>query len=384
MRHFLSKGMAWLKNLFLRLYHRIKGRQLHGTGEQESQHVPEENVWPVPAFFNGCQCKRLARLAVKAEGKPILFYAKYEPAKQVYPGGIYFSHVQLFSRKKREMEEILEPMVLMKWSRKDAAYLPQNSTGQKHFHIFIVGYPVAFEYGGRRCGTIEPAYDFVSQPFTLAGTMELHERTLLYKRCYHPVGRPHLNPSAGTGKPKHNGVRGALSTYRTPEEKKVATLQKKIREQQSPEQFRKNYLRTQLLDIAEAANGRPVILYGDMTGVGKRQDMRICFRHIRLYSPDWPYGAIEDITDHLMVESTDRKAYGRLMRKSQVYGKCMALIGYLQPYERDGFKRCGFKLAKNIGVTPIMYWKSGDRIAIPRDIQDKCYLPDMTLYIGGR
>ena len=116
--------------------------------------------------------------------------------------------------------------------------------------------------------------------------MELHERTLLYKRCYHPVGRPHLNPSAGTGKPKHNGVRGALSTYRTPEEKKVATLQKKIREQQSPEQFRKNYLRTQLLDIAEAANGRPVILYGDMTGVGKRQDMRICFRHIRLYSPD--------------------------------------------------------------------------------------------------
>lgn len=158
-----------------------------------------------------------------------------------------------------------------------------------------------------------------------------------------------------------------------------------LKQKQSPADFQKDFIRTPLMDLAEQSKGRPIILYGTFIDEKRSKMVRSCFRNIKPYFPDIPEQSIKVITDHLMIEDAGTRAYsfGQIRQKTERYGTRVLLIGYPHLYINKGFVRCGFRLAKNLGISAILYGHSrkGGRFVLPDAVLAKCYLPDASSYL---
>ena len=86
-----------------------------------------------------------------------------------------------------------------------------------------------------------------------------------------------------------------------------------------------------------------------------------------------------------MIEDAGNRSYsfGQIRQKTERYGRRVLLIGYPHLYINKGFVRCGFRLAKNLGVSAILYSNSqkNARFVLPDAVLAKCYLPSKELYI---
>ena len=332
-------------------------------------------------------CRPVLHLARQSGGKPVLLIGYYQPDRQEHPSDAVFSHLYLYpySRKRSDLL-VFSPAAHVKDARALADKLIADSPAQKKYQMLLVAYPESSECQGMTCGILRLAFDITDEPLLFRIGEKLSASKEVIRHCFRPDLRPYLkkkdfSPVKRSGRPPNF----RKSAPRTKDEIQIERWNRVLKQERSASGFQKDFIRTPLMDIAEQAGGRPVIFYGTFIPEKRPNSVRSCFRDIKPYFPDVPEYAIKVITDHLMIEDAGNRSYsfGQIRQKTERYGRRVLLIGYPHLYINQGFIRCGFRLAKNLGVSAILYsnaQKNG-RFAMPEAVLAKCYLPSKESYL---
>lgn len=344
--------------------------------------VPKENkTAPVDP------CRPVLHLAKQSGGKPVLLIGYYQPDRQEHPSDALFSHLFLYpySRKRSDLL-VFSPSARVKDARALADKLIADSPAQKKYQMLLAAYPETMECQGTTCGILRLAFDITDEPLLFRIGEKLSAPKEVIRHCFRPDLRPYLkkkddSPVKRAGKMPNF----SKAAPKTKDEIQIERWNRVLKQKRSSSAFQKDFIRTPLIDIAEQAGGRPVVFYGTFIPEKRPNAVRSCFRDIKPYFPNIPEYAIKVITDHLMIEDAGNRSYsfGQIRQKTERYGRRVLLIGYPHLYINKGFVRCGFRLAKNLGVSAILYsnaQKNG-RFAMPEAVLAKCYLPSKESYL---
>lgn len=332
-------------------------------------------------------CRPALNLVPATGGKPILLIGYYQPDRQEHPKDAWFSHLILYpyARKKSDLL-VFSPSACVKDARALADRLVTGAPAQKKYQMLLVVHPASCECHGITCGVLHPAFELTKEPLIFHPGEKLTASKDIIRHCFHPDLRPYLKKkAASTTESFRQPPDFRKMAQKTKEEIQIERWNRMLKQKQSPADFQKDFIRTPLMDLAEQSKGRPIILYGTFIDEKRSKMVRSCFRNIKPYFPDIPEQSIKVITDHLMIEDAGTRAYsfGQIRQKTERYGTRVLLIGYPHLYINKGFVRCGFRLAKNLGISAILYGHSrkGGRFVLPDAVLAKCYLPDASSYL---
>ena len=344
--------------------------------------IPKENkTAPVDP------CCPILHLAKQSGGKPVLLIGYYQPSRQKHPSDAVFSHLFLYpySRKRSDLL-VFSPSARVKDARALAVKLIADAPSQKKYQMLLVAYPDSFECQGTTCGILHLAFDITDDPLLFRIGEKLSAPKEVIRQCFRPDLRPYLKKKdAPPAKKASKTPNFRKAAPKTKDEIQIERWNRMLKQERSSSGFQKDFIRTPLMDIAEQAGARPVIFYGTFIPEKRPNAVRSCFRDIKPYFPNVPEYAIKVITDHLMIEDAGNRSYsfGQIRQKAERYGRRVLLIGYPHLYINKGFVRCGFRLAKNLGVSAILYsnaQKNG-RFSLPDAVLAKCYRPSKEPYL---
>ena len=331
-------------------------------------------------------CQPVLDLVAPSNGKPVLLIGYYHPDRQEHPTDAWFSHLILYpyARKKSDLL-VFTPSACVKDARALADQLIAEAPAQKKYQMLLVVHPAACDCQGTTCGILQLAFDLTPAPILFRPGEKLTAPKNIARHCFHPDLRPYLKKK----QPPSTESACSKTSFRnmapkTKDEIQIERWNRMLKQKQSPTTFQQDFIRTPLMEIAEQANGRPIILYGTFIDEKRTKMVRSCFRDIKPFFPDVPERSIKVITDHLMIEDAGNRAYsfGQIRQKTERYGTRVLLIGYPHLYINKGFLRCGFRLAKNLGISAILYnhARKAGRFVLPEAVLAKCYLPDAGSY----
>ena len=355
------------------------------TTTEDPKAKPPVQKKDAPSSIDPCQ--PVLRLAKLSGGKPVLLIGYYQPSRQEHPSDAVFSHLFLYpySRKRSDLL-VFSPSARVKDARALAVKLIADAPSQKKYQMLLVAYPDSFECQGTTCGILRLAFDVTDDPLLFRIGEKLSAPKEVIRQCFRPDLRPYLKKKDAPPAKKASKIPNfRKAAPKTKDEIQIERWNRMLKQERSSSGFQKDFIRTPLMDIAERANGRPVIFYGTFIPEKRPNAVRSCFRDIKPYLPHVPEYAIKVITDHLMIEDAGNRSYsfGQIRQKTERYGRRVLLIGYPHLYINKGFVRCGFRLAKNLGVSAILYsnaQKNG-RFVLPDAVLEKCYLPGKKPYL---
>ena len=355
------------------------------TTTKEPKAKPPVQKKDAPSSIDPCQ--PVLRLAKLSGGKPVLLIGYYQPGRQEHPTDAMFSHLflYLYSRKRSDLL-VFSPSACVKDARELADKLVSDAPAQKKYQMLLVAYPEATNCHGTPCGVLRLAFDITDEPLLFRIGEKLSAPKGIIRQCLRPDLRPYLKkkvapPARRAGKTPDF----RKDAPKTKDELKIERWNRMLKQKQSSSGFQKDFIRTPLMDIAEQAGARPVIFYGTFIPEKRPNAVRSCFRDIKPYLPNTPEYAIKVITDHLMIEDEGNRSYsfGQIRQKAERYGRRVLLIGYPHLYINNGFVRCGFRLAKNLGVSAILYsnTQKNGHFVLPDAVLAKCYRPSKEPYL---
>lgn len=331
-------------------------------------------------------CQPVLDLIAPANGQPVLLIGYYHPDRQEHPTDAWFSHLILYpyARKKSDLL-VFTPSACVKDARALADQLIAEAPAQKKYQMLLVVHPAACNCQGTACGILQLAFDVTPEPILFRPGEKLTAPKNIARLCFHPDLRPYLKKKQPTSTESARSKTSFRNMApKTKDEIQIERWNRMLKQKQSPTTFQQDFIRTPLMEIAEQANGRPIILYGTFIDEKRTKMVRSCFRDIKPFFPDVPERSIKVITDHLMIEDAGNRAYsfGQIRQKTERYGTRVLLIGYPHLYINKGFLRCGFRLAKNLGINAILYnhARKAGRFVLPEAVLAKCYLPDAKIY----
>ncbi|WP_294160679.1 hypothetical protein [uncultured Selenomonas sp.] len=332
-------------------------------------------------------CRPVLHLARQSGVKPVLLIGYYQPNRQEHPTDATFSHLFLYpySRKRSDLQ-VFTPSAYVKDARPLADKLVKDAPAQKKYQMLLVAYPEATECNGTLYGILRPAFDITDEPLLFRIGKKVTAPKSVIQQCFRPDLRPYLKKkNVPHAKQSSNAPNFRKETPKTKDELQIERWNRVLKQKRSSSAFQKDFIRTPLIDIAEQAGGRPVIFYGTFIPEKRPNAVRSCFRDIKPYFPNIPEYAIKVITDHLMIEDAGNRSYsfGQIRQKTERYGRRVLLIGYPHLYINKGFVRCGFRLAKNLGVSAILYGNTqkNGRFILPDAVLAKCFLPNAKDYL---
>lgn len=324
-------------------------------------------------------CRPVQKLATRAAGKPMLFIGHYKPDQQGHPTDAHFSNIRLYPYGHRRSDFVIfTPDVYVKEARAFAEKLITNAPAQKKYQMLLVAYPETAEYQGTMCGILRLALDITAEPMVFRPGEKLVAPEEIQRQCF----RPNLNHYRKSSQAQHIPDFRKLAPQ-TQDEKRIEYWNRELKE--NPSTFEDDFIRTPIIKIAEKATGRPIILYATFTGEHLPGMTHSCFRDIKPFCPGIREKDLTVITDHLMVDDAGENIYRfeHIQRRTLQSSRRVLLIGYPRLYINNGFSRCGFSLAKGIGITAILYKHPGKDFPynLPDEIIRKCYVPDPEPYL---